>query len=209
MRFPQVQVEWRRWLVGVSWRPRGVTAEAWVERGAVAVYLGPWAFVWSLPWSRALFLALGWMIGAPFAAPAQVVMRRSLFDSLGAVADTATVEPFRCVYGEQGWDRAWRVDSVTTPTILYQMPMSVGHLPCPETAKGTWHAHLLRVPGTTFRSDGTVAVMVLPPESACYLSLPDRRGREAVQLVQAGPRLACVWMRRSRQWVRDSLVVTP
>jgi hypothetical protein len=129
--------------------------------------------------------------GQPELPPHVVIMVDRLALELGRIADTATIEHFRCIYGVAKPDTTYLVEAME-PTIREATPINLSHEPCPAVALAEWHNHL---PGVTMT--GSI-VMGQNPRMSCYLSGTDLRSardyRSAKLLfVQVDARTLCWW----------------
>jgi hypothetical protein len=120
-----------------------------------------------------------------------IVMIDRLAAELGAIADTATVEHFRCLYGIAKPDTTYLVEAID-PGILEATPVNLSHEPCPAVALAEWHVHLVGVTMT-----GTI-IPGLNPQSSCYLSGTDLRAARdyhsaKLLFVQVDARTLCWW----------------
>jgi hypothetical protein len=120
----------------------------------------------------------------------------ALAESLDAIADTATVEHARCLYGVTTPDgvtltRAFEPHVIEADWMTYSGDM------CPGQPLAFWHVHIphnFNIMG--IRSGGDAE-----PRDYCFLSRPDmistlRPVDPPLQLVGVGHRLLCWWSRQ-------------
>ena len=131
-----------------------------------------------------------------------ITMPRPLLHELGHLADTATIEHVRCLYGVARPDTVhllWAFE----PEIGKATTTYVRHESCPAVALASWHNHLAGVTMT-----GTL-VPGEDPRSSCYLSGVDlRAAREyaspKILFVQVTRDVRCWWSQE--QAIRSGLV---
>jgi hypothetical protein len=134
----------------------------------------------------AVVVGLALALAAP--APAQAfTMTSPLALALGAIADTATVEQARCLFGHTRPNTVV-ADSAVEPDVTRRGGLIVSIKPCPFGAVALWHVHLLaqtRAPSA---------------EAACFLSPGDvdagmRRDAPLAMVVQVTRDVWCWWSR--------------
>lgn len=129
-------------------------------------------------------------------------MSDRLVSGLAAIADTATVEHARCLFGRT-WPNTITADSAVEPQVTRQAGLIVSLTPCPFGALALWHVHLV------------AQTRASSAEAACFLSPRDldagiRWDAPLVMVVQTSDGVWCWW---SREDVLDAkliqLVVSP
>ncbi|MGH7615156.1 MAG: hypothetical protein ACREMW_14090 [Gemmatimonadales bacterium] len=148
-------------------------------------------------------VVVGLVLAPIVAASAQnFTMSDQLAFGLAAIADTATVEHARCLFGRT-WPNTIVADSAVEPEVTRQAGLLVSLTPCPFGAVALWHVHLV------------VQTRAPSAETACFLSPGDvnagmRWDAPLVMVVQASGDVWCWW---SREDVLDAklhqLVVSP
>jgi len=126
----------------------------------------------------------------------QFTMAEPLLSSLNALADTATVEHARCLFGITRPNSAV-ADSATEPEVTRRAGLIVSLKPCPFGAIALWHVHVL------------AQTRASSPEAACFLSPGDietgmRRDAPIVMVVHVGAAVWCWW---SREDVLDAKLI--
>lgn len=126
----------------------------------------------------------------PVSLPAQVVSwNLPMLNELGAIADTATVEHFRCLLG------AWQGDTLFIvaahePEVRFANAFGVGTGPCPPLITwGEYHNHL----PLNLTINGEIRP-ALPPEAMCDLSPLDRRSEIPFQVIYVNKDVSCAWV---------------
>jgi hypothetical protein len=146
------------------------------------------------PLAAALLLACSVAAGEAdrtAARPLVILMRDELRAALGRIADTATVEHFRCLYGIAQPDTVY-LTAAFEPTIHRATTMGLNHDPCPGVALAEWHTHLSGVTTTgEIRRDWD-------PRASCYLSSIDIRAARGyhsakILFVQVDAKTLCWW----------------
>lgn len=150
-----------------------------------------------------LAVVAGLAFGAAGPAPAQqFTLTDPLAFVLAAIADTATVEHARCLFGRTR-PNVVVADSAVEPAVVRRDGLIVSLKPCPFGALALWHVHV-------------VAQTKAPSaEGACFLSPRDvdaglRHDAPLVMLVHASGDVWCWW---SKEDVLDAkllrLVASP
>jgi hypothetical protein len=131
-------------------------------------------------------------------APHQVVTFDSLIAQLDSIADTASIEHYRCLLG---WRRAdsLLVAAMWAPPIVYADYNAVTPaVQCPDGSVGIWHNHL---PYTVPMNDPHNRSTKVEPWSVCELSPIDRRSAmldgPVLQIISVANGVHCAWLRAS------------
>lgn len=157
---------------------------------------------------QALWLAL-WLGSA--APPAyHILMTRDVSDELGALADSATVEHVRCLFGVTLPD-TMVIFRTFEPQVREATPLAVGHEECPGYPLAIWHNHLAGVTITGEIRKGW------DPRHSCYLSRLDLNDGSEVQapklqFVQVDRDTSCWWTQLqivSQSWGIQMLPAMP
>lgn len=144
--------------------------------------------------SLLLVLALGCAPAqAPPPAAHTVLITDSLVAALDAVADTATIEHYRCLLGGQVGDSLVIVRAYE-PVILHADYNTVTAAGCPRFTVGTWHTHL---PYNVPMNDPHNRATRVDPASVCELSLADRHAGAVepwtFSMISVAKGVNCAW----------------
>lgn len=119
----------------------------------------------------------------------------SLVASLDAVADTATIEHYRCLLGGQRGDTLVIVRAFAPP-ILHADYNTVTAAGCPRFTVGTWHTHL---PYNIPMNDPHNRASRVDPWSVCDLSPADRASAKTepwtFSMISVAKGVHCAWQR--------------
>jgi len=133
----------------------------------------------------------------PIESPHTTLMLDELLLELDALADTATLEHFRCLLGQRIGD-SLLVVGAWEPEIYHADYNGVRYGPCPPTTVGTWHNHL---PYNIPMNNPHDRSNRVEPWSVCDLSPLDRRSatREPspilLSVIGVAKGVHCAWMR--------------
>jgi hypothetical protein len=121
-------------------------------------------------------------------------MTDSLATALSALADSATVETARCLFGRTSPDTL-EASSAVEPPVRRRAGLIVALQPCPFGALALWHVHVLE------------QTKAQSPESACFLSRSDidaglRFDAPLVMVVHVRRHVWCWWTRENIQDAR-------
>jgi len=116
---------------------------------------------------------------------------------LEAIADTASVEHYRCLYADR-----WGGPLVTAvqPVIQWATVSSIAFEPCPDGALAEWHNHLAMAFATTGEPRGRV-----PPAAMCYLSHVDTASAFNEQYLSVARGTSCRFLRTDSGWVKSEV----
>jgi hypothetical protein len=132
----------------------------------------------------------------------------SVMATLGQIADTATIEHFRCLLGTTRHDSTF-VTAAFEPVVRSASRFSIGTAACPAfITVADWHVHLPIAIRTM--TDTSILVDPIPPVSACYLSDKDvetavlKDSNVVLQVVQVNALIACWWLTvQIQEYVRE------
>ena len=158
---------------------------------------------WSVP---LIAIGLAWLLAIVPAYCQEVpVIKHAFVDTvmynrLGEIADTATIEHARCILGKISGDSLYLYDFIE-PKILYADKIRVVAEGCPRFTAASWHNHLPFAPRMI--DDSTVALESVPPASVCEPSPIDRRmllddEQPPIMFISVNKSTRCVFIRRSR-----------
>ena len=156
---------------------------------------------------RSAFLAILFFGGhallgacAQNAPPHQAFMDMSLLKSLDSVADTATVEHFRCLLGKRFGDTLAVVDAWEPPVSHADYNTVTASCPLSPYVVGTWHNHL---PFNIPMNDPHNRATPVEPWSVCEVSPADRlsaRSEEesmVLTIISVANDVHCAWIRQT------------
>lgn len=132
---------------------------------------------------------------APPEAAHTVLISEPLVAMLDTLADTATIEHYRCLLGAQRHDTLGIVRAFE-PLILHADYNTVTAAGCPRFTVGTWHNHLpYNIPMTDPHNRQTR----VDPASVCELSPADRLSATAepwtFSMISVAAGVHCAWQR--------------
>jgi len=150
----------------------------------------------SCKWLWLLAAISGCTAAAQQPTPLAITMDDSLFHELGQLADTATIEHARCLYG---WARP---DSIFLSTmaepVMHHADANVMNVEyCQSGALAFWHNHI----PADISINGQVHATAQAPEAFCYLSRPDMESSVAsgnpvpLEFVGVNKDIMCYWLR--------------
>lgn len=118
-----------------------------------------------------------------------------LLARLDSLADTSSIEHFRCLLGKYRHDTVFIV-TVWEPPILHADYNTVTAGACPSQTVGTWHNHL---PYNIPMNDPHNRQTKVEPWSVCELSPPDRLSNLqepwALSMISVANGVHCAWQR--------------
>lgn len=150
--------------------------------------------------ARVALLGVALVLALAPAARAQTVWHAPMLDELDALADTATVEHFRCLLGGIGDDGEFYVVLAYAPKVVFALPYRVRTELCPPVVTvAVWHNHL----PFDFAEDGENLGARRPMWEYCYLSEEyDQKQPYGFQVVHVRSGVSCAFVRQGGRWKR-------